>query len=133
MNAPTDVRTRIVMAAMELLWAKGYNSTSIADILSRTQLNAGSLYHVFPGKQDVLITFVDDDHRIFRNIGGARFVDMTDNAGLGGKGTVAGPAAVLDFDRDGRPDIYIGHFGDYPQVMGNEQDRHAQLSLQSAH
>ncbi len=26
---------------------------------------------------------------------------------------MAGPAAVLDFDRDGRPDIYIGHFGDY--------------------
>lgn len=54
-----DVRTRIVMAAMELFWAKGYNSTSIADILSRTQLNAGSLYHVFPGKQDVLIAVLE--------------------------------------------------------------------------
>ncbi len=30
------------------------------------------------GKQDVLITFVDDNHRIFRNIGGGRFVDMTE-------------------------------------------------------
>jgi len=54
-----DVRTRIVMAAMELFWAKGFNSTSIADILSRTQLNAGSLYHVFPGKQDVLIAVLE--------------------------------------------------------------------------
>ena len=59
MNAPVDVRTRIVMAAMELFWTKGYNSTSIADILSRTQLNAGSLYHVFPGKQDVLIAVLE--------------------------------------------------------------------------
>lgn len=59
MNAPPDVRTRIVMAAMELFWAKGFNSTSIADILSRTQLNAGSLYHVFPGKQDVLIAVLE--------------------------------------------------------------------------
>lgn len=59
MTAPPDVRTRIVMAAMELFWAKGYNSTSIADILSRTQLNAGSLYHVFPGKQDVLIAVLE--------------------------------------------------------------------------
>ncbi len=58
MSGP-DVRTRIVMAAMELFWAKGYNSTSIADILSRTQLNAGSLYHVFPGKQDVLIAVLE--------------------------------------------------------------------------
>lgn len=40
---------------MELFWLKGYNSTSIADLLSRTQLNSGSLYHVFPSKQDVLI------------------------------------------------------------------------------
>ncbi len=54
-----DTRTRIVMAAMELFWSKGFNSTSIADILSRTQLNAGSLYHVFPGKQDVLIAVLE--------------------------------------------------------------------------
>src|SRR5215470_10468967 len=40
---------------MELFWEKGFNSTSIADLLSRTQLNSGSLYHVFPSKQDVLI------------------------------------------------------------------------------
>ncbi|HRJ63214.1 TetR/AcrR family transcriptional regulator [Brevundimonas sp. UBA2416] len=59
MSGAPDVRTRIVMAAMELFWAKGYNSTSIADILSRTQLNAGSLYHVFPGKQDVLIAVLE--------------------------------------------------------------------------
>ncbi|MGE0594754.1 MAG: TetR/AcrR family transcriptional regulator [Hyphomonadaceae bacterium] len=48
-------REKIVFAAMELFWLKGYNSTSIADLLSRTQLNSGSLYHVFPSKQDVLI------------------------------------------------------------------------------
>mgnify|MGYP001246840629 FL=1 len=48
-------REKIIQAAMELFWLKGYNSTSIADLLSRTQLNSGSLYHVFPSKQDVLI------------------------------------------------------------------------------
>lgn len=50
-----DTRTKIVMAAMDLFWLKGFNSTSVADILSRTQLNSGSLYHFFPGKQDVLV------------------------------------------------------------------------------
>lgn len=50
-----SAREKIVRAAMELFWLKGYNSTSIADLLSRTQLNSGSLYHVFPSKQDVLI------------------------------------------------------------------------------
>ncbi|PZO53722.1 MAG: TetR/AcrR family transcriptional regulator [Alphaproteobacteria bacterium] len=48
-------REKIIYAAMELFGLKGYNSTSIADLLSRTQLNSGSLYHVFPSKQDVLI------------------------------------------------------------------------------
>jgi AcrR family transcriptional regulator len=48
-------REKIINAALELFWLKGYNSTSIADLLSRTQLNSGSLYHVFPSKQDVLI------------------------------------------------------------------------------
>ena len=50
-----SAREKIIQAAMELFWLKGYNSTSIADLLSRTQLNSGSLYHVFPSKQDVLI------------------------------------------------------------------------------
>jgi AcrR family transcriptional regulator len=53
--AVTNPREKIIQAAMELFWLKGYNSTSIADLLSRTQLNSGSLYHVFPSKQDVLI------------------------------------------------------------------------------
>jgi TetR/AcrR family transcriptional regulator, transcriptional repressor for nem operon len=50
-----SARDKIIRAAMELFWLKGYNSTSVADLLSRTQLNSGSLYHVFPSKQDVLI------------------------------------------------------------------------------
>lgn len=54
MNA-ADTRQRILMTAMELFWEKGYGSTSIADILSRSQVHSGSLYHFFPGKQDVLI------------------------------------------------------------------------------
>jgi AcrR family transcriptional regulator len=52
---PPTAREKIIRAAMELFWLKGYNSTSIADLLARTQLNSGSLYHVFPSKQDVLI------------------------------------------------------------------------------
>jgi len=54
-----DTRTRIVEAAMELFWEKGFGSTSIADILSRSQVNSGSLYHFFPGKQDVLLAVLE--------------------------------------------------------------------------
>ncbi|HEU0097207.1 MAG TPA: TetR/AcrR family transcriptional regulator [Allosphingosinicella sp.] len=54
-----DTRGRIIHAAMELFWLKGYGSTSIADILSRSQVNSGSLYHFFPGKQDLLIAVLE--------------------------------------------------------------------------
>ena len=50
-----DTRRRIIDAARDLFWEKGYNSTSVADILSRSQVNSGSLYHFFPSKQDVLV------------------------------------------------------------------------------
>ncbi len=54
-----DTRGRIVMAAMELFWEKGFQSTSVSDILSRTQIHSGSLYHFFPGKQDVLAAVLE--------------------------------------------------------------------------
>ncbi|MFL6843615.1 MAG: TetR/AcrR family transcriptional regulator [Allosphingosinicella sp.] len=54
-----DTRGRIIGAAMELFWLKGYGSTSIADILSRSQVNSGSLYHFFPGKQDLLVAVLE--------------------------------------------------------------------------
>ncbi|HYG48441.1 MAG TPA: TetR/AcrR family transcriptional regulator [Allosphingosinicella sp.] len=57
--AGKDTRGRIVESAMELFWLKGYGSTSIADILSRSQVNSGSLYHFFPGKQDLLIAVLE--------------------------------------------------------------------------
>lgn len=65
------------------------------------------------GKPDVFVSYVDDEHRMYRNLGGARFEDVTERAKLGGKGLVGGPATALDFDRDGLLDLYVGYFGDY--------------------
>lgn len=55
----TATRQRIVMTALELFYVKGYNSTSISDILSRSQVHSGSLYHFFPGKQDLLVAVLE--------------------------------------------------------------------------
>lgn len=55
----STTRERIVMAAMELFWEKGYHSTSIADILRKAGANSGSLYHFFPAKQDLLTAVLD--------------------------------------------------------------------------
>jgi TetR/AcrR family transcriptional regulator, transcriptional repressor for nem operon len=57
-----DSRTRLVLAAMQLFWAKGYNSTSIADVLQTAKVNSGSLYYFFPGKSDLLAAVLDMYH-----------------------------------------------------------------------
>lgn len=48
-------RERLLAVAMRLFWEKGYQSTSVADILRESETNSGSLYHFFATKQDLLI------------------------------------------------------------------------------
>ena len=44
---------------MQLFWEKGYGSTSVADVLQAAGVNSGSLYHFFPGKQDLLLAVLE--------------------------------------------------------------------------
>ena len=44
---------------MKLFLEKGYGSTSVQDILREAKANAGSLYHAFPTKQDVLLAVLN--------------------------------------------------------------------------
>lgn len=52
-------RDRLLDVAMRLFWLKGYGATSIADILHEAGANAGSLYHFFPTKQDLLLAVLE--------------------------------------------------------------------------
>jgi TetR/AcrR family transcriptional regulator, transcriptional repressor for nem operon len=63
---PPDTRSRIVGTAMELFWRKGYGSTSMSDLLQAAGVNSGSLYHFFPGKQDLLLAVLDAYHEGIR-------------------------------------------------------------------
>jgi TetR/AcrR family transcriptional repressor of nem operon len=62
----SGTRTRLVLAAMRLFWEKGYNSTSIADVLQTAKVNSGSLYYFFPGKSDLLAAVLDMYHESIR-------------------------------------------------------------------
>jgi TetR/AcrR family transcriptional repressor of nem operon len=63
---PADTRERIVHTALRLFATKGYGSTSVADILQAAGVNAGSVYHFFPGKQDILLAVLDAYRRGIR-------------------------------------------------------------------
>ena len=81
------------------------------------------------GRQDILITYANDDHRLYRNLGGRRFDDVSASAGLGGAGLIGGPATVFDFDGDSLLDIYIGYFGNYLDGAFPAQDRDNHAAL----
>lgn len=55
MEKPPTTAERLTFAAMKLFAEKGYGSTSVQDILREASANAGSLYHAFPTKQDLLL------------------------------------------------------------------------------
>jgi TetR/AcrR family transcriptional repressor of nem operon len=60
MSTPlSDTRARLVETAMRLFSEKGYGSTSVADVLKEAGANSGSLYHFFPGKQDLLLAVLE--------------------------------------------------------------------------
>ncbi len=49
-------------------------------------------------------------NRLFRNLGGWKFEDVTAKAGVAGKGYVMG-ATVGDYDADGKPDLFVTGYG----------------------
>lgn len=65
------------------------------------------------GNQDIFISYVNDEHRIYKGNGDGTFQDQTSIASFGGTEIVGGPSTALDFDGDGLLDVYIGYFGDY--------------------
>ena len=54
-----STRDRLIFAAMKLFGEKGYLSTSVQDILREADANAGSMYHAFPTKQDLLVAVLE--------------------------------------------------------------------------
>lgn len=62
----TTTRDRIVATAMELFVLQGYGATGIAQILAASGAHAGSLYHFFPTKEDLLLATLEERKRLLR-------------------------------------------------------------------
>jgi len=56
---------QVLDAAMKAFWANGYESTSLADLVSVTGLHKGSLYLAFGDKHSL---FIQTLHRYLRNV-----------------------------------------------------------------
>lgn len=51
---PHDRRQRVLAAAAELFWRRGYHQVAMADIAAEVGITAGALYRHVSGKQDLL-------------------------------------------------------------------------------
>jgi enediyne biosynthesis protein E4 len=64
------------------------------------------------GREDLFVTYWGHD-RLYRNAGDGRFEDVTTRAGLNEKRTRWGTGcAFLDYDRDGRLDVFVANYID---------------------
>jgi TetR/AcrR family transcriptional repressor of nem operon len=56
---PTDTRERLVNAAMQLFYERGYEATSVEEVLGAAKANSGSLYYYFDSKEELLLAVLD--------------------------------------------------------------------------
>jgi AcrR family transcriptional regulator len=50
----SSTRDKLVEAARELFWERGYAATGLADVLARAGVRGGSLYYFFKSKEELL-------------------------------------------------------------------------------
>ena len=61
--------------------------------------------------------------RIYENLGGVRFTDVTGGSGFNPVGLIVGGLGIADYNQDGLPDIYITYWVG-GMVMGSSYDAH---------
>ena len=78
------------------------------------------------GYPDVFITHFGAPNQLFHNNGDGTFTDVTQKAGVAGAGHWGSSATFLDFDHDGRLDLYVVNYVDYS--LANNQKCFASTS-----
>lgn len=72
------------------------------------------------GKADLYFCGLDSNNKLFRNLGGWRFEDITDQAGVACAGQDSTGAAFADVDGDGDLDLLVNALGGGTRLFKNE-------------
>ncbi len=65
MSDRKDTRERLIDAAYRLALRKGFDRTSVTELISEAGVQRGSLYHFFPGKGDLGLAVLERDRAAF--------------------------------------------------------------------
>ena len=57
---------RLVETAKDLFWERGYNATSVADVLEQSKVHAGSMYYHFKTKDELLLAVLEKYKEMLR-------------------------------------------------------------------
>lgn len=90
--------------------------TASAGVGMPNQISVGAAFADIDndGDPDLFVTTVRHGNRLFENLGGGRFRDITATSGLAYTGHSSG-AVFFDFDRDGRLDLFVANVGNYTE------------------
>jgi hypothetical protein len=64
------------------------------------------------GYEDLLVTYYGKNV-LYHNNGDGTFTDVSDKAGVSGKGTWSTGCAFVDYDRDGKLDLFVSNYVDF--------------------
>ena len=71
-RSETFDREKVVKDAMQIFWEKGYNGTSMQDIVDATGLNRSSIYNSFGSKRSLYLATLDlyerEGHQLHRKV-----------------------------------------------------------------
>lgn len=65
MTETKDTRERLIDAAHRLALRKGFDRTSVSEVIADAGVQRGSLYHYFPGKDDLGLAVLERDRVAF--------------------------------------------------------------------
>ncbi len=87
------------------------------------------------GRCDLFFSGLDNDNRLYRNLGEWRFEDITESAGVAAGGRDCTGTALVDLDGDGDLDILVNTIGDGTLLFVNDgtgrfQDQTAESGLE---
>lgn len=101
---PRDRRERIVAAAAQLFWERGYRRVGMADVAGRVEIGASALYRHFRGKSDLLVAVLNE--------GLARLEETTSHPA--DSGDLLGAVAYAGLERREHAALWDREFGELP-------------------